>query len=152
MANYSTDTEMKEQHGEIDIGNWLSATLGGTETNFGKIRDVVTTRINEHIKKQGKRDDLRNANVIDVNGNVDLAKIANPQDFRDIENHGVLARIYESQINDTADDANTVVHKAMLYMERFTNGLRYLVVHIDVNQDSIAEDSVHVGRFRISRG
>ena len=86
MANYSTDTEMAKV--DSDIEQWL----GGRE-DYSDIRDIVTARINSHIKKQGWWEVLDTLGVISE-GMVDKTKILNPGDLEDLENTWVREILY----------------------------------------------------------
>lgn len=86
MANYSTDAEMAKV--DCDILQWL-----GERSDYSDIRDVVTARINTHIKKQGWWQTLEALGVIS-DDMIDKTKVINPGDLEDLENTWVREILY----------------------------------------------------------
>jgi hypothetical protein len=86
MANYSSDSEMAKV--DSDIMQWL-----GDRSDYSDIRDMVTARINSHIKKQNWWEVLDSLGVVSE-GMVDKTKILNTGDLEDLENTWVREILY----------------------------------------------------------
>lgn len=128
MANYSTDSEMAKV--DFDIMQWL-----GGRSDYSDIRDIVTGRINSHIRKQGWWETLETLGVI-ADGMVDKTKILNPADLEDLENTWVREILYYD--NSLAPDDLVAGCARELRKERLRL-LRELQVVPDKNADGVAD-------------
>jgi hypothetical protein len=128
MANYSTDTEMAKV--DSDITQWL-----GDRSDYSDIRDIVTARINSHIKKQGWWEVLESLGVI-TDDMVDKTKILNPGDLEDLENTWVREVLYYDNL--LSPDDSTAQKGRELRKERLRL-LKELRIVPDRNADGVAD-------------
>lgn len=128
MANYSTDSEMVKI--DADIMQWL-----GDRSDYSDIRDLVTGRMNSHVRKQGWWDVLDSLGVV-AEGMIDKTKILNPGDLEDLENTWVREILYFD--NALAPDDLTAVRAGELRKERLRL-LKELRIVPDKNADGVAD-------------
>jgi len=128
MANYSTDAEMAKV--DSDILQWL-----GSRGNYSDIRDIVTARINAHIRKQGWWDVLDALGVVS-DGMVDKTKLLNPEDLEDIENTWVREILYFDNI---ISPGGTTAEKARELRKERLRLLKELRIVPDANADGVAD-------------
>jgi len=128
MANYSTDAQMAKM--DSDILQWL-----GDRSDYSDIRDIVTTRINSHIKKQAWWETLESLGVI-AEGMVDKTKILNPGDLEDLENTWVREILYYDNLL-SPDDATSQKGRD-LRKERLRQ-LKELRIVPDKNADGVQD-------------
>jgi hypothetical protein len=137
VANYSTDSEMEKV--DADILQWL-----GERSDYCDIRDIVTVRINSHIRKQGWWEALESLGVIDGDM-IDKTMILNPGDLEDLENTWVREILY---FDNALSPEDLTAHKAReLRMERLRL-LKELRIVPDRNADGVADaDPVRITKL-----
>ena len=128
MANYSTDAEMTKV--DADIMQWL-----GDRSDYSDIRDLVTARINSHIRKQGWWEVLESLGVI-ADAMLDKTKILNPEDIEDLENTWVREILYFD--NALSPDSLAAQGAGELRRERLRL-LKELRIVPDRNADGVAD-------------
>ncbi len=137
MANYSSDAEMAKV--DSDIMQWL-----GSRESYSDIRDIVTARINQHIKKQGWWDTLEALGIINE-GMVDTTKMLNPADFEDLENTWVREVLYGDNVLSPGDLAD---FKAGELRRRRLHLLKNLRIVPDADGDGVQDaDTIKITRL-----
>ena len=137
MANYSTNAEMAKV--DSDIMQWL-----GDRQDYSDIRDIVTARINAHIKKQGWWQVLETLGVV-AEGMIDKTKVLNPADLEDLENTWVREILYFDNILSPGDA--TAEKGRGLRKERLSL-LKELRIIPDADADGVADsDPVKVTKL-----
>jgi hypothetical protein len=127
MANYSTDSQMKKVDREID--QWLAG-----RADFSDIRNLVTARINERLKKAGLWSTLQSLEILTEDGLVDTTKLLNGADLEDLENTWVREIIYHDNIHSAAQSDAICAKAKELRLERFRL-LRNLQIIVDKDGD-----------------
>jgi hypothetical protein len=128
MANYSTDAEMAKI--DSDIMQWL-----GARSDYSDIRDIVTARINSHIRKQGWWEVLDTLGVI-TDDMVDKTKILNPGDIEDLENTWVREILY---FDNALSPEDLTAQKARELRKEKLRLLKELRIVPDKNADGVAD-------------
>ena len=128
MANSSSDTEMAKV--DSDIMQWL-----GDRSDYSDIRDMVTARINTHIRKQDWWDVLDSLGVVSEDM-VDKTKILNAGDLEDLENTWVREILYFD--NALVPDDLTAQKARELRKERLRL-LKELRIVPDKDADGVAD-------------
>jgi hypothetical protein len=128
MANYSTDAEMAKV--DSDILQWL-----GSREDYSDIRDIVTARINAHIRKQGWWDVLDALSVV-ADDMVDKTKLLNPADLEDLENTWVREILY---FDNALAPGDLVAEKARELRRERLRLLKELRIVPDSKADGVAD-------------
>ena len=127
MANYSTDAEMRKT--DRDIDQWLAG-----RTDFSEIRDLVTARINQRLKKARLWSRLQSLEVLTEDGLVDKTKLLNGADLEDLENTWVREIIYHDNIHSVSQ-ADAISAKAKELRRERLRLLRNLQIVVDKDGD-----------------
>jgi len=133
MANYSDDTRLKVVDSEMF--DWL-----GDGESFQSVRDYVTRRINLHLKRNGVWSLLKSRNLLDENGNVDLNKLANPEDLQDLEDVWLRELVYLDHIN-SCDASDALFWKARFLRRERERRLNALVLLVDEDGDGVPDET-----------
>jgi hypothetical protein len=127
MANYSTDAEMKKV--DRDIDQWLAG-----RPDFSDIRNLVTVRINQRLKKAGVWNRLKSLEILTDDGLVDKTKLLNGADLEDLENTWVREIIYHDNIHSVSQP-DAIFAKARELRHKRLRMLRNLQIVIDKDGD-----------------
>lgn len=138
MVNYSSDAEMvKVDH---DIEQWL-----GDRADFSDIRELVTTRINEIVKKSGCWEALAAAGALVSSGEmVDKGKLDNPSDLEDIENTWVREILYFDNLG-ACEPGDPLYGKAKKLRAERTRMLCELTFRVNADAADEAETIFKIG-------
>jgi hypothetical protein len=137
MANYSTDAEMAKI--DSDIMQWL-----GGRSDYSDIRDIVTARINAHIRKQGWWEVLESLGIVS-GGMVDKTKLLNPADLEDLENTWVREILH---FDNALSPGDLVAEKARELRKERLRLLKELRIIPDKNADGVADaDPVKISKL-----
>jgi len=127
MANYSTDAEMKKV--DRDIDQWLAE-----RQDFSDIRNLVTARINERLKKARVWNTLQSLEILTEDELVDKTKLLNPADLEDLENTWVREIIYHDNVHSVSEP-DAIAAKATELRRQRLRLLRNLQIVVDKDGD-----------------